>query len=226
MAEEVSSLTVDEYNKLLTAIESLPTRLVISKERLKLLFKVVYEAALRISEALSLTPSCLNHKHQRLVLAHTKGGYIRCTKCHNKKTKDGDKVIFARDGCTKCGGRGKLARFAEACVSPELFKTLVDIAKDMKPDERIFPITRQTAWKTIKKMAEIAKIEVPHARQDQMRTNAFCHLLRHSRAVHLLDQGLLINEVQTKLRHRNIATTSVYTKVNIGGVQKKEFNLS
>jgi len=109
-------------------------------------------------------------------------------------------------------------------VSPETFQLLEDLTKELKPDEKFFPIVRQTAWKTMVQLAEIAGIKVPHYRGDQgLRQNAFCHLLRHSRAVHLLNDGLLINEVQVKLRHRNIATTSVYTRVNIGDVQKKEF---
>jgi len=47
------------------------------------------------------------------------------------------------------------------------------------------------------------------------------HILRHTYATRLLDQGFNIREVQTLLGHSNVATTQVYTHVNPEELRRK-----
>ena len=47
------------------------------------------------------------------------------------------------------------------------------------------------------------------------------HVLRHTYATHLLDQGFTIREVQELLGHSNVSTTMVYTHVNPAALREK-----
>lgn len=47
------------------------------------------------------------------------------------------------------------------------------------------------------------------------------HVLRHSYATELLDEGFTIREVQTLLGHSNVRTTETYTHVNANGIADK-----
>jgi site-specific recombinase XerD len=46
------------------------------------------------------------------------------------------------------------------------------------------------------------------------------HLLRHSLATSLLRQGSSLQDIATILRHRSIATTQIYAKVDISSLQE------
>ena len=46
------------------------------------------------------------------------------------------------------------------------------------------------------------------------RRKAHLHALRHSFATHLLRQGVTLDEVRDLMRHKNIATTSIYLHTN------------
>ncbi len=92
-----------------------------------------------------------------------------------------------------------------------LQKSRPKLVKD--PEERALFInlqgsrlTRQGFWKIIKYYAQKAHIE----------GDITPHTLRHSFAVHLLDNGADIHAVQEMLGHADISTTQVYIKM-LGG---------
>lgn len=82
-------------------------------------------------------------------------------------------------------------------------------AKLPSPPDAVFlnhrglPLTRQTAWIILKQLAQLANLK----------TNLTPHLLRHSFATHMLQNGVSLRSLQMLLGHSDLATTQIYTHV-------------
>lgn len=114
----------------------------------------------------------------------------------------------------KCSSRGKVRVIPLGSKAKVALQNYLDWAREKmisSPLEDTFfvncngnPMTRQGFWKIIKSYAKKAGIQ----------EDITPHMLRHSFAVHLIENGADLQSVQEMLGHSDISTTQVYAKLN------------
>lgn len=118
------------------------------------------------------------------------------------------------------GKRGKTRIVPLPTITQDWLRQYLTAARPVlakKPTGRVFvndhakPYTRQLAYLLIAKAARAAGLEQAVGP----------HTLRHTYAVHLLKGGADLRAVQELLGHESIATTQVYTQLEMDEVRKK-----
>jgi len=124
-------------------------------------------------------------------------GYV---KCKNKKNKE--RII-------------PIGSMAKAALEKYMEDSRPKLLRDEK-EEALFVnyhgtrLTRQGFWKIIKQYASKGKIN----------KKITPHMLRHSFAIHLLQNGADLKSVQEMLGHADISTTQIYTMVTKNKIQE------
>ena len=133
--------------------------------------------------------------------------------------------IDLENGFVRCIGKGKKERIVPIGeVALDYLKEYLNNYRNIMLKgyytENIFlnnhgkNITRQGFFLIIKKIAEEKKID----------KNITPHMLRHSFATHLLNNGADLRTIQEMLGHSNISTTQIYTNVS-SDILKENYEL-
>ncbi|MDD2553045.1 MAG: site-specific tyrosine recombinase XerD [Desulfotomaculaceae bacterium] len=119
--------------------------------------------------------------------------------------------VHIDNGFIRCFGKGEKERIipfgdiAARCLREYLARGRHKLIRENTPsffvNQHGRRLTRQGLWKIIKK----------HARQAGLKKEVTPHIIRHSFATHLLENGADIRSVQAMLGHADISTTQIYT---------------
>ena len=127
--------------------------------------------------------------------------------------------VMLDEGYVVCKGRSKSRNIPLGTMS---LKALKEYVEDARPylikdenEEALFVnvngtrLTRQGFWKIVKYYKEQAHID----------KDITPHVLRHSFATHLLQNGADLKAIQTMLGHSDISSTQVYMQFQDGGLK-------
>lgn len=126
---------------------------------------------------------------------------LRVSECAKLKWKDLD--LDGKKGWVESGKGSKSRRII-------LSQDIVDELNKSKENKQNYvfggenPISDRSIQRRVKEAAKLAGI----------RKKVYPHLLRHSFATHLLEQGVDIRVIQTLLGHSHLQTTQIYTHIS------------
>lgn len=157
-------------------------------------------------EILKIIKKITNLKHRMMIsLLYSSG--LRVSEVVNLKVSD---VSF--DNCTLKIIQGKGRKDRITIFSENLKEGLFEFTEGKKPVEHLFTSdkdnTSKLSIRTVQKVFERALLV------SKIQKKVTCHGLRHSFASHLLENGTDIRYIQQLLGHKNISTTTIYTKVS------------
>ena len=166
-----------------------------------------------VKRLLSVIPP--TRKRDRLIVLLLYGAGLRVSELCNLRKED---VDFERALIVVRGGKGAKDRVVPipAFLLGEIGSylegrdddseyLLVEERREKK--DRISP---KTVWYLLRKYGEKAGVKVTP------------HMLRHSFATHMLENGVDIRAIQELLGHSNLSTTQIYTKVTVEHLRKAQ----
>ena len=126
--------------------------------------------------------------------------------------------VSLEEGAVRILGKGSKVRLVPlGAMAAKRLKLWLPDRQALSPlDDSVFiskrrkGMARSTVWRIIKNYARIANI----------RQNVTPHMLRHSFATHMLDNGADLRAVQEMLGHADIATTQIYTHVSVDRLRR------
>lgn len=108
--------------------------------------------------------------------------------------------------------KGKKDRFVKI---PESIRDDLQKYLDLTQTNLVFESARGSKLTT----ATIQKIIKNSAKKSAIKKEVYPHLLRHSFATHLLEQGTDLRLIQKLLGHSNIKTTQIYTQISQASIK-------
>ena len=166
----------------------------------------------RLLEAASYDPDHIVRNTAMMELFYSCG--LRISELASLPLRD----VSLEEGALRVRGKGSKTRIVPLGerAAQRLRTWLDERGKGGVKDDTVFLSSRGTrmgrtsVWQVVKDCARAADI----------RQNVTPHMLRHSFATHLLDNGADLRAVQEMLGHTDIATTQIYTHVSVDRLKK------
>ncbi|MEJ2268082.1 MAG: tyrosine-type recombinase/integrase [Nanoarchaeota archaeon] len=166
---------------------------------------------LSIKDIKKMFNSTNNPKH-KLILKLLYGTGLRVSEIVNLKKSE---INFEENLVKIVLGKGKKDRFVKL---PESIKDELKNYSKIGDSKYLFESNRGGKL-TIK---SIQKIVSNSAKKARIKKRVYPHLLRHSFATHLLEQGTDLRIIQKLLGHSSIKTTQIYTQISQASIRKLE----
>ena len=154
-------------------------------------------------------------KRDRLIVLLLYGSGLRVSELCNLKIDD---IDFERSLIIVRGGKGAKDRIVP--ISKALLRAIEDYLKTRSDDSEYLiveerrnrkdKLSPKTVWYLLDKYGKKAGIKVTP------------HMLRHSFATHMLENGIDIRVIQEILGHSNLSTTQIYTKVTVEHLRRAQ----
>lgn len=156
------------------------------------------------NEVLAILESIQNLKHKSIITTIYSAG-LRRSELINLRKQDiffDRKIIFIR------GAKGKKDRIT--VLADSLSEMLKKYLEEYKPNYWLFEGVNRNQYSA----TSISKILLRGVKKAGINRKVTPHMLRHSFATHLLEQGIDIRYIQTILGHGSSKTTEIYTHVS------------
>ena len=145
-----------------------------------------------------------NRKHRCMISLIYSAGFRR-SELLNLTPKD----IISERMLIKIAGKGKKCRYS--LLSEKVLKELRSYYKEYRPQNWLFE--GEQAGEQYSPSA-LVKILKEAARKAGIKHRVHLHMLRHTFATHLLEQGTDLRTIQELMGHNDIKTTSIYLHVS------------
>jgi integrase/recombinase XerD len=124
-------------------------------------------------------------------------------------------TVMIREGK---GNKDRVVPIGERAVG-WINKYLADVRPKLlaRDDEKTLFLTRDGVPVTVDHLSGIVKVYVDRA---ELGKTGACHMLRHSMATLMLENGADIRFIQAMLGHTNLTTTEIYTRVSVGKLKE------
>lgn len=148
--------------------------------------------------------ACLSNRKHRYMISLIYSAGLRRSELLNLTPKD----IISERMLVRIMGKGRKCRYS--LLSEKLLKDLREYFKEYRPQKWLFegetPGEQYSASALVKILKEAAS-------RAGIKHRVHVHMLRHSFATHLLEQGTDLRTIQELLGHNDIKTTSIYLHV-------------
>jgi len=162
------------------------------------------------NEVKKILNSCNNIKHHCILMLIYSAG-LRRSELIDLKVSDinSERMIININGA-----KGKKDRIS--LLSENILRILRKYYKEYKPKEYLFEGAKGGKYSP----TSVAKVLKNAANKAGIKKNITPHMLRHSFATHLLEQGTDLRYIQELLGHSSSKTTEIYTHVSKKAINK------